>query len=485
MNQAKLKRSDLWIENINGKPNAGQASYPVFNPVNGQELARIPSDGYDQTIDAIAIARQAFPLWKKQLAKTRSQLLKKWHDLIVTNAEDLAIIITTEQGKPIAESRGEVMYAASFIEWFAEEAKRAYGDVIPSHKPGAKIIVTKEPVGIVGAITPWNFPMAMITRKLAPALAAGCVVVLKPSEETPLSAHALIALAREAGIPEGVLQCVSGNPVQIGAALMDSKNVRKISFTGSTRTGKLLAEQAAKTIKKLSLELGGNAPFIVFEDADIDAAVEGAMASKFRNSGQTCVCVNRFFIHNAIYDEFSTKLAKAVEGLKQGDGFTEGVNQGPLINATAMEKVSSHVEQAVSLGAKVMVGGSKSELGALFYKPTVLSGATLEMAMAHEETFGPVAGLYRFDSDDEVIRAANDTDFGLAAYFYSSNLARVWKVADALEVGMVGINEGVISTEIAPFGGVKESGTGREGSKYGLTDYMETKYMLMGGLSVD
>jgi succinate-semialdehyde dehydrogenase/glutarate-semialdehyde dehydrogenase len=481
----KLKRPDLWVENLHGDYSLAKSSYAVFNPATGESIAQVPCDGFDETVAAIAVADKAYLKWKKELAKTRSQLIKKWHDLIVQNVDDLAIIITAEQGKPLAEARGEVLYAASFVEWFSEEAKRAYGDVIPSHKLGAKIIITKEPVGVVGAITPWNFPMAMLTRKLAPALAAGCTVVLKPSEETPLSAHALIALAREAGIPEGVLQCVSGNPVQIGSALMASKVVRKISFTGSTRTGKLLAEQAAGTVKKLSLELGGNAPFIVFEDADIDAAVAGAIASKYRNSGQTCVSVNRFFVHDAVYDDFSLKLAQAVGELKQGDGFDDGVVQGPLINSAAIKKVSEHVSQAVSLGAKILVGGGIANLGKLFYQPTVLADANFDMAMAHEETFGPVAALYRFKNDEEVIAMANNTEFGLAAYFYSNNLSRVWRIADALEVGMVGINEGAISSEVAPFGGIKESGSGREGSKYGLADYMETKYLLMGGLHID
>lgn len=479
-----LNRQELWIENPHGEPAKQWPSYAVCNPATRETIANVPLAGYDQTVDAIAIASHALKAWKKQTAKYRSNLLKKWFDAVISNADDLATILTAEQGKPFAEAKGEVVYAASFIEWFAEEAKRAYGDVIPAHKPGAKIIVTKEAVGVVAAITPWNFPLAMVTRKLAPALAAGCTVVLKPSEETPLSAHALVALAKEVGIPDGVIQCVSGDAVRIGAAFLESKQVRKISFTGSTRVGKYLAEQAGKTIKKISLELGGNAPFIVFEDADLDEAVAGAIACKFRNAGQTCVSVNRFYVHSNVYEAFSEKLANAVSQFKQGDGFSPEVTQGPLINEMSLTKVKNHVEEAMKMGARALIGGVPGKLGGLFFEPTVLTNVNHEMTMAHEETFGPIAALYRFDSDEEVIRMANDSNYGLAAYFYSNNLARVWRIADALEVGMVGINEGMISTELAPFGGVKESGVGREGSKYGLSDYMETKYMLMGGLDI-
>jgi succinate-semialdehyde dehydrogenase/glutarate-semialdehyde dehydrogenase len=401
---------------------------------------------------------------------------------MMVHQEDLAQLLTAEQGKPLSEARGEVAYAASFLEWFAEEGKRAYGDVIPSHKPDARILVLKQPVGVVAAITPWNFPLAMVTRKLGPALAAGCTVVLKPSEETPLSAHALAVLGLEAGLPPGVINVVSGDAVAIGGAWMASEAVRKVTFTGSTRVGKLLMKQASDTLKKVSLELGGNAPFIVFDDADIDAAVTGAMASKFRNTGQTCVCVNRFFVQEGVYEAFTTKLAKAVSALKVGDGRLPGMTQGPLINQAAIDKVISHVQDALDKGAKALCGAKPNDLGGTFYEPTVLIDANAHMKMAHEETFGPVAACYKFTTEEEVVEMANTTAFGLSAYFYSKDLARVWHIAEQLEVGIVGVNEGIISTENAPFGGVKESGMGREGSHYGLDDYMELKYVLMGGL---
>jgi succinate-semialdehyde dehydrogenase/glutarate-semialdehyde dehydrogenase len=415
-------------------------------------------------------------------AKERSARVKRWGELMLEHRDALAALLTREQGKPLAEARGEVGYAASFFEWFAEEAKRAYGDVIPSPNPNAKIIVTREPVGVVAAITPWNFPLAMITRKAGPALAAGCTMVLKPSEETPLSALALAVLAEKAGIPPGVFNVVSGDAVAIGGALTESDVVRKLSFTGSTRVGKLLAKQSADTLKKLSLELGGNAPFIVFDDADLDAAVQGAMASKFRNTGQTCVCVNRFYVQDGIYDAFTLALAQAARTMRVGNALQGDVEQGPLINQAALTKVEAHVADALQKGAKVLAGAKPHALGGTFYEPTVLVDATSSMLIAQEETFGPVAACFRFKTEDEVVAAANATPFGLSAYFYTRDLARAWRVGEALESGMVGINEGILSTEVAPFGGVKQSGLGREGSKYGLDEYTELKYMMMGGL---
>lgn len=456
--------------------------YPVHNPASGETLAQVAKAGADLADQAVAAASQAFVSWRATTAKHRAGILRRWADLMMQHQEDLAQLLTAEQGKPLSEARGEVAYAASFLEWFAEEGKRAYGDVIPTHKPDSRILVLKEPVGVVAAITPWNFPLAMVTRKLGPALAAGCTVVLKPSEETPLSAHALAVLGHEAGLPPGTINVVSGDAAAIGGAWMASDAVRKVSFTGSTRVGKLLMRQASDTLKKVSLELGGNAPFIVFDDADIDAAVVGAMASKFRNTGQTCVCVNRFFVQDGVYEAFTTKLAEAVRALKVGNGREPGMTQGPLINQAALSKVQRHVEDALSKGAQALCGAQPDALGGTFYQPTVLINANDQMEMAHEETFGPVAACYRFSSEEEVIRLANATAFGLSAYFYSRDLARVWSVAEKLEVGIVGINEGIISTENAPFGGVKESGMGREGSHYGLADYMEIKYLLMGGL---
>jgi succinate-semialdehyde dehydrogenase/glutarate-semialdehyde dehydrogenase len=401
---------------------------------------------------------------------------------MLSHQKDLATLLSREQGKPLAEAMGEVVYAASFLEWFGEEAKRAYGDVIPSHKADARIIVVKEAIGVVAAITPWNFPLAMVTRKVGPALAAGCTMILKPSEETPLSAFALAVLAEQAGIPAGVFNVVSGDAVAIGGALQASGIVRKLSFTGSTRIGKLLMRQAADTLKKVSLELGGNAPFIVFDDADLDAAVKGAMASKFRNTGQTCVCVNRFFIQDGVYEAFTGKLAEAVAAMRVGSALDGETEQGPLINAAALAKVELHVSDAVEKGAKVLCGGRRHTLGGTFYEPTILAEANSEMLIAQDETFGPVAACFRFKDEAEVLQKANDTPFGLSAYFYSRDIGRVWRMAEGLEAGMVGINEGIISTEVAPFGGIKESGLGREGSKYGLDDYLEIKYLLMGGL---
>ncbi|CAE6764430.1 NAD-dependent succinate-semialdehyde dehydrogenase [Paraburkholderia domus] len=458
------------------------STYPVLNPATGEVIAQVAKGGAAETTQAIAAAERALPAWRRLTAKERGARVKRWGELMLENRDALAELLTLEQGKPLAEARGEVGYAASFFEWFAEEAKRSYGDVIPSPNPNAKIIVTREPVGVVAAITPWNFPLAMITRKAGPALAAGCTMVLKPSEETPLSAFALAVLAEQAGIPPGVFNIVSGDAVAIGGALTESDVVRKLSFTGSTRVGKLLAKQSADTLKKLSLELGGNAPFIVFDDADLDAAVQGAMASKFRNTGQTCVCVNRFYVQDGIYDAFTSALTQAVRKMRVGNALQGEVEQGPLINQAALRKVEAHVADALQKGAKVLTGAKPHALGGTFYEPTVLANASNSMLIAEEETFGPVAACFRFKSEDEAIAAANDTPFGLSAYFYTRDLARAWRVAEALESGMVGINEGILSTEVAPFGGVKQSGLGREGSKYGLDEYTELKYMMMGGL---
>ncbi|MNX67571.1 Glutarate-semialdehyde dehydrogenase DavD [compost metagenome] len=465
-----------------GEGSSGGATYPVLNPATGELIADVQKAGAEETNRAIDAANRALPAWRKLTAKERSQRIKRWGELMLSNQKDLATLLSREQGKPLAEAMGEVVYAASFLEWFAEEAKRAYGDVIPSHKADARIIVVKEAIGVVAAITPWNFPLAMVTRKVGPALAAGCTMILKPSEETPLSAFALAVLAERAGIPAGVFNVVSGDAVAIGGALQASGVVRKLSFTGSTRTGKLLMRQAADTLKKVSLELGGNAPFIVFDDADIDAAVKGAMASKFRNTGQTCVCVNRFFIQDGVYEAFTGKLAEAVAAMRVGNALTGETEQGPLINAAALAKVELHVSDALEKGAKVLCGGRRHALGGTFYEPTILAEASSEMLIAQDETFGPVAACFRFTDEAEVLQRANDTPYGLSAYFYSRDIGRVWRMAEGLEAGMVGINEGIISTEVAPFGGIKESGLGREGSKYGLDDYLEIKYLLMGGL---
>nr|BFD40903.1 NADP-dependent succinate-semialdehyde dehydrogenase [Pseudomonas sp. FFPRI_1] len=467
---------------IDGQWSSGGTSYPVYNPANGELIAQVQKAGAEETRLAIAAARRALPAWRALTAKERSQRLKRWSELMLGQQRELATLLSREQGKPLAEAMGEVVYAASFLEWFGEEAKRAYGDVIPSHKADARIIVTKEAIGVVAAITPWNFPLAMVTRKVGPALAAGCTMILKPSEETPLSAFALGVLAEQAGIPAGVLNIVSGDAPAIGEALQASSVVRKLSFTGSTRTGKLLMRQAADTLKKVSLELGGNAPFIVFDDADLDAAVKGAMASKFRNTGQTCVCVNRFFIQEGVYEAFTAKLAEAVAALRVGSALDGDTEQGPLINAAALAKVEAHVGDALEKGARLLCGGRRHALGGTFFEPTILTEASGQMLIAQEETFGPVAACFRFKDEAEVLQRANDTPFGLSAYFYSRDIGRVWRVAEGLEAGMVGINEGIISTEVAPFGGIKESGLGREGSRYGLDDYLEIKYLLMGGL---
>ena len=454
----------------------------VTNPSTGSPIGTVPRMGAAETARAIDAAETAFQSWRMISAKDRAVKLRKFADLMIENQEDLASLMTIEQGKPMTESRGEVAYAASFFEWFAEEGKRIYGDVIPSHLPDRRIVVIKQPVGVCAAITPWNFPSAMITRKAGPALAAGCTIVIKPASSTPFSAFALCELAERAGIPPGVINVITGSSSAIGEELTSNDKVRKLTFTGSTQIGKKLMEQCAGTVKKISLELGGNAPFIVFEDADIDATVVGAMQSKYRNSGQTCVCANRVLVHDRVYDEFSEKLSAAVSGMKVGDGFGEGVEQGPLIDTAAVEKVEAHITDAVGKGALIAAGGTRHALGGNFFQPTVLTNVKVGMNVANEETFGPVAPLFRFYDDDEAIAMANDTEFGLAAYLYSRDIGRIWKVSESLEHGIVGINTGIISTEVAPFGGMKESGIGREGSKYGLDEFVEIKYLCMAGI---
>jgi succinate-semialdehyde dehydrogenase/glutarate-semialdehyde dehydrogenase len=463
----------------------GAASrFAVNNPATGETLAQVADCDAADAAAAVEAAARAQGGWRAKTAKERAGLLRRWFELIMANQEDLAQLMTAEQGKPLAETRGEVAYGASFIEWFAEEGKRVYGDVIPTHAAGKRILVFKEPVGVVGAVTPWNFPNAMITRKAAPALAAGCAFVIKPSEETPLSALALAELAHRAGIPAGVFNVVPSSRAQaVGEVLTQHPLVRKFSFTGSTAVGKRLMAQCATTVKKVSLELGGNAPFIVFDDADLDAAAEGAMASKYRNMGQTCVCANRFLVQDGVHDAFEAKLAERVAKMKVGDGADDGVTQGPLINAKGVEKVERLLAEAVAAGAKVETGGHRHALGRTFFEPTIVTGVTQAMSIAREEIFGPVATLIRFKDEAEAVRIANDTEFGLAAYFYSRDVGRIMRVADALEYGILGVNEGIISTEVAPFGGMKQSGVGREGSKYGIEDYLEIKYVLLGGLA--
>lgn len=452
----------------------------VDNPASGEVIGRVPKLGKEHTLRAIDAAERAMGPWAQQTGKERAQILRRYFDLIVRHTEDIARLMTAEQGKPLAESRGEVAYAASFIEWFAEEGKRTYGDVIPTHAPDKRIVVLKQPVGVVAAITPWNFPAAMITRKIGPALAAGCGVVVKPASQTPFTALALGVLAEEAGLPKGLLNILCGSSSEIGAALTASEKVRKLSFTGSTEVGAKLYAQCAPTIKKLGLELGGNAPFIVFDDADLDAAVAGAMQSKFRNAGQTCVCANRLYAQDGVYEEFVSRLAQAARVLKVGPGEAEGSEIGPLIDEPAVAKVREHIGDATAKGAHVVVGGEAHALGGRFFTPTVLSGASDDMLVAREETFGPVAPVFRFRDEDEVIAKANASPFGLAAYFYARDLGRVWRVAERIESGIVGVNTGLISTELAPFGGVKASGLGREGSKYGIDDFVELKYVCMG-----
>ena len=454
----------------------------VINPANGKAIGTIPHMGAKETRRAIEAAQKALADWRARTAKERATILKKWFELMMANQEDLAVLMTLEQGKPLAESRGEIAYAASFMEWFAEEGKRAYGDVIPAHGRDKRIVVIKQPIGVSAAITPWNFPAAMIARKVAPALAAGCTMVIKPSELTPYSALAMCVLAERAGVPAGVVSVITGDSKAIGGELTSNPLVRKLSFTGSTQVGKLLMEQCAPTLKKLSLELGGNAPFIVFDDADLETAVQGAVASKYRNAGQTCVCANRIFVQSGIYERFAERLAEVASGMKVGDGLAPDTLIGPLIDDRAIKKVETHVSDALAKGATILTGGKRGAGPGTFYVPTVLTGVKADMLPMREETFGPVAPLMKFENDDEAIKLANASEFGLAGYFYSQNINRVWRVAEALECGMVGINEGIISTEVAPFGGIKESGFGREGSKYGLEEYMEIKYLCFGGV---
>ena len=480
LNDPSLLRQQAYVNGQWCDADSG-ARTEILNPANGELIGSVPNMGRAETRSAIAAAQAAQPAWRALTAKERANRLRQWFNLIMANQEDLARIITAEQGKPLAEARGEIAYAASFIEWFAEEAKRAYGDVIPGHAPDKRILVQKEAVGVTAAITPWNFPSAMITRKAGPALAAGCAMVLKPAPQTPFSALALAALAERAGIPAGLLSVIPADvdaSREVGGELCDNPIVRKLSFTGSTGVGIKLMQQCAPTLKKLSLELGGNAPFIVFDDADLDAAVEGAIISKYRNAGQTCVCANRLYVQAGVYDAFAAKLQAAVAKLKVGNGMLEGITTGPLINAEAVAKVQRHLHDALEKGATLLAGGNS--LGGNFFEPTIVSGVTADMAVAREETFGPLAPLFRFEDEAEVIRQANDTEFGLAAYFYARDLGRVFRVAEALEYGMVGINTGVISTEVAPFGGMKASGLGREGSKYGLDEYLEIKYLCLG-----
>jgi succinate-semialdehyde dehydrogenase / glutarate-semialdehyde dehydrogenase len=458
----------------------GTQDFAVLDPADNSEIARVPNLGADDAQRAIAAAHAALPAWRAKTGKERAAILRRWYDLIVANADDLAAIMTAEQGKPLAEARGEVVYGSSFIEWFAEEAKRVNGDVVASPMAGKKLVVLKQAIGVCASITPWNFPIAMITRKVAPAIAAGCTIVVKPAEQTPLSALALAELAQRAGIPKGVFNVItadSANSIAVGKVLCESDIVRHLSFTGSTPVGRILMQQCAPTVKKVALELGGHAPFIVFDDADLDAAVEGAVVSKYRNAGQTCVCTNRFYVHESVYDRFVEKLAAATRGIKVGNGFDDGVNQGPLIDDDATAKVTQHISDATAKGAKLVAGGKV--IAGRFVEPTVLSEVTRDMLIAREETFGPVAAVFRFRDEAEVIRLANDTEFGLASYFYSRDIGRVWRVAEALDYGMVGINTGIISTEVAPFGGVKQSGLGREGSKYGIDEYVELKYLCM------
>jgi succinate-semialdehyde dehydrogenase / glutarate-semialdehyde dehydrogenase len=483
----KLKDRELLREQclIGGRwmPADRGGTIPVLNPAAGETLGHIPNMGAEEARRAIAAAAQALPAWAARTAKDRSLVLRRWFDLIVQNEQDLATLMTAEQGKPLAEARGEIAYAASFIEWFAEEGRRLYGDVIPGHQSDKRILVLRQPVGVVAAITPWNFPSAMITRKAGPALAAGCTMVLKPATQTPFSALALAELALRAGVPPGVLNVITGSASAIGGEMTTNPMVRKLTFTGSTEVGKKLMAQCAGTIKKLSLELGGNAPFIVFDDADLDAAVQGAIASKYRNTGQTCVCANRLLVQEGVYDEFAKKLSAAVAKLRVGDGLKGATDQGPLIDTKAVAKVEEHVADALAKGAKVLLGGKRHALGGTFYEPTILTGVTTQMMVAREETFGPVAPLFKFKTEAEAIAMANATEFGLAAYMYTRDLARSWRVSEAIEYGIVGLNTGIISTEVAPFGGVKESGIGREGSKYGILDYTEIKYVCVGGVS--
>ena len=467
---------------LNGEWVSGTETMAVTNPATGEVIGTIPHLGQAETAKAIADANAAWPAWRKKTAKERAAILRKWFNLMMENQDDLAMILTAEQGKPLAEAKGEIAYGASYIEWFAEEGKRLYGENIPANLNDRRIMVTKEPIGVCVAITPWNFPNAMITRKAAPAMAAGCPMIVRPADLTPFSALAMAELAHRAGVPAGVFQVITGKSRVIGAEFTSNPTVRKLTFTGSTEVGRVLLQQCAPTIKKASMELGGNAPFIVFDDADLDAAVEGAIASKYRNAGQTCVCANRLYIQDGVYDQFAEKLAIAVGKLKVGNGVEDGVTQGPMIDEKAVEKVEEHIADAVSKGAKIALGGKRHALGHSFFEPTILTGVTQDMAVAKEETFGPMAPLFRFKTEEEIIQYANDTEFGLASYFFSRDIGRIFRVSEALEYGMVGVNTGLISTELAPFGGVKQSGLGREGSKYGIEDYVTVKYTCLAGL---
>lgn len=461
-----------------------QQTSEILNPATLEIIGTVPNMGKAEAERAIEAAKEAWPLWKNKTAKDRSIILKKWFDLIISNADDLAFILTSEQGKPLAEAKGEILYAASFIEWFAEEAKRVYGDIIPSPYPDTRIVVNKQPIGVVAAITPWNFPAAMITRKVAPALAAGCPCIVKPAPETPFTALALVDLAVQAGVPAEIFSVITGDAVHIGDAIFESDVVRKFTFTGSTPVGKMLLERSAKTLKKVSLELGGNAPFIVFDDADLDAAIEGALIAKFRNAGQTCVCVNRFLVQAGIYEKFIAALSQKIQNFNIGNGLEAGHDIGPLINANAVKKVETHIQDALDKNGRLVVGGKKHKAGELFFEPTLIADVTADMDVATQETFGPLAAVFKFETEQQAVEMANATEFGLAAYCYTKDLGRAWRMSEQLEYGMVGINKGLISNEVAPFGGIKQSGLGREGSKYGIEDYLEIKYTLFGGLNI-
>ncbi|MDC4785392.1 NAD-dependent succinate-semialdehyde dehydrogenase [Acinetobacter baumannii] len=462
-----------------------QQTSKILNPATLEIIGTVPNMGKAEAERAIEAAKEAWQLWKNKTAKDRSIILKKWFDLIISNADELAFILTSEQGKPLAEAKGEILYAASFIEWFAEEAKRVYGDIIPSPYPDARIVVNKQPIGVVAAITPWNFPAAMITRKVAPALAAGCPCIVKPAPETPFTALALVDLAVQAGVPAEIFSVITGDAVHIGDAIFESDVVRKFTFTGSTPVGKMLLERSAKTLKKVSLELGGNAPFIVFDDADLDAAIEGALIAKFRNAGQTCVCVNRFLVQAGIYEKFIAALSQKIQNFNIGNGLEAGHDIGPLINASAVKKVEAHIQDALDKNGRLVVGGKKHKAGELFFEPTLIADVTADMDVATQETFGPLAAVFKFETEQQAVEMANATEFGLAAYCYTKDLGRAWRMSEQLEYGMVGINKGLISNEVAPFGGIKQSGLGREGSKYGIEDYLEIKYTLFGGLNYE
>ncbi|EXR22464.1 NAD-dependent succinate-semialdehyde dehydrogenase [Acinetobacter baumannii] len=461
-----------------------QQTSEILNPATLEIIGTVPNMGKAEAERAIEAAKEAWPLWKNKTAKDRSIILKKWFDLIISNADELAFILTSEQGKPLAEAKGEILYAASFIEWFAEEAKRVYGDIIPSPYPDARIVVNKQPIGVVAAITPWNFPAAMITRKVAPALAAGCPCIVKPAPETPFTALALVDLALQAGVPAEIFSVITGDAVHIGDAIFESDVVRKFTFTGSTPVGKMLLERSAKTLKKVSLELGGNAPFIVFDDADLDAAIEGALIAKFRNAGQTCVCVNRFLVQAGIYEKFIAALSQKIQNFNIGNGLEAGHDIGPLINANAVKKVEAHIQDALDKNGRLVIGGKRHTAGELFFEPTLIADVTADMDVATQETFGPLAAVFKFETEQQAVEMANATEFGLAAYCYTKDLGRAWRMSEQLEYGMVGINKGLISNEVAPFGGIKQSGLGREGSKYGIEDYLEIKYTLFGGLNI-